>query len=176
MVLHFPQIDVLHLCPNIQRNKGHENNLPYMKYGFFEGFNWNRSYIYVVFECCMRQYRAKYLLDFMWGAVLFVCHYSDDIMGAMPSQITNLTIVYSTVYSGTDQRKHQSSASLALVWGIIRWPVNSWNKRPVLRKMFPYDDVIIGCDCVVFLAVWLGINKNILIGGFETFFRFALRV
>ena len=40
-------------------------------------------------------------------------HYDDVIMGAMASQITSLTIVYSTVYSGADQRKHQSSASLA---------------------------------------------------------------
>ena len=44
-------------------------------------------------------------------------HYDDDIMGAMASQITSLTIVYSTVYSGADQSKHQSSASLAFVWG-----------------------------------------------------------
>ena len=39
-------------------------------------------------------------------------------MGAIASQITSLTIVYSTVYSVTDQSKHQSSASLAFVWGI----------------------------------------------------------
>ena len=43
-------------------------------------------------------------------------------MGAMASQITSLTIVYSTVYSGADQRKHQSLASLALCAGIS--PVN----------------------------------------------------
>ena len=42
-------------------------------------------------------------------------HYNDVIMSAMASQITSLTIVYSTVYSGADQRKHQSSASLAFV-------------------------------------------------------------
>ena len=42
-------------------------------------------------------------------------HYNDVIMGALASQITSLTIVYSTVYSGADQRKHQSSASLAFV-------------------------------------------------------------
>ena len=53
------------------------------------------------------------------------CHYSDVIMGIMASQITSLTIVYSTVYSGADQRKHQRSASLAFVWGIHRGPVNS---------------------------------------------------
>ena len=49
-------------------------------------------------------------------------------MGTMTSQITSLTFVYSTVYSGTDQRKHQSSPSLAFVRGIHRWPVNSPHK------------------------------------------------
>ena len=67
-------------------------------------------------------------------------------MGAMASQITSLTSVYSTVYSGTDQRKHQSSASLAFVRGIHRWPLNSPHKGPVTRKMFPFDGVIIGWD------------------------------
>ena len=62
-------------------------------------------------------------------------------MGAIASQITSLTIVYSTVYSGADQRKHQSSASLAFVRGIHRWPVNSPHKWPVTQKMFPFDDV-----------------------------------
>ena len=69
-------------------------------------------------------------------------HYSDVIMGTMESQITNLTIVYSTVYSGTDQRKHQCSPSLAFVPGIHRWPVNFPHKGPVTRKMFPFDDII----------------------------------
>ena len=63
-------------------------------------------------------------------------------MGAMASQIISLTIGYSTVYSGADQRKHQSSASPAFVGGIHRWPVNSPHKGPVTRKMFPFDDVI----------------------------------
>ena len=63
-------------------------------------------------------------------------------MGAIASQITSLTIVYLTVYSGADQSKHQSSASLAFVWGIHRGPVNSPHKWPVTRKMFPLDDVI----------------------------------
>ena len=70
-------------------------------------------------------------------------HYDDVKMGTMASQITSLTIVYSTVYSGADQRKHQSSASLAFVRGIHRGPVNSPHKWPVTRKMFPlFDDVI----------------------------------
>ena len=57
-------------------------------------------------------------------------YYGDVIMGAIASQITSLTIVYSTVYSDADQRKHQSSA------------VNSPHKLPVTRKKFPFDDVI----------------------------------
>ena len=63
-------------------------------------------------------------------------------MGTVASQITSLTIVYSTVYSGADQSKHQSSASLAFVRGIHRGTVNSPHKWPVTRKMFPFDDVI----------------------------------
>ena len=63
-------------------------------------------------------------------------------MGAMASQITSLTIVYSTAYSGADQRKYQSFASLAFVRGIHRSPVNSSHKWPVTQKIFPFDDVI----------------------------------
>ena len=72
----------------------------------------------------------------------FNSHYNDVIMGELASKFTSLTIVYSTVNSGTDERKHQSSASLAFVLGIHRWPVNSPHKWPVTRKMFPFDDVI----------------------------------
>ena len=46
-------------------------------------------------------------------------------MGAVASQITSRTIVYSTVDSDADQREHQSSTSLAFVQGIHREPVNS---------------------------------------------------
>ena len=42
-----------------------------------------------------------------------------------------------------DERKHQSSASLAFVRGIHRGPVNSSHKWPITQKMFPFDDVII---------------------------------
>ena len=68
-------------------------------------------------------------------------------METMASQITSLTIVYSTVYSGADQRKYQSSASLAFVRGIRRWPVDFPHKWPETRKMFSFDDVIM-------VAVW----------------------
>ena len=71
-----------------------------------------------------------------------IFHYNDVIMAAMASQITSLAIVCSTGYSGADQIKYQSSASLSFVRGIHRWQVNSPHKGPVTRKMFPFDDVI----------------------------------
>ena len=72
-------------------------------------------------------------------------HNLDVIMGVMASQITGVAMDYSTVCSGADQRKHQSSASLVFVRGIHQWPVNSPCKGPVTRKMFPFDDVITAC-------------------------------
>ena len=57
-------------------------------------------------------------------------HFSDVIMGGMASQITGISIVYSIVCSGADERM---------------WPVNSPHKGPVTRKMFPFDDVIMMC-------------------------------
>ena len=63
-------------------------------------------------------------------------------MGAMVSQTTRLTIVYSTVYSGADQREHKSPTSLAFVRGIPRSPMNSPHKWPVTQKILPFDDVI----------------------------------
>ena len=84
-----------------------------------------------------------------------VIHYSDAIMGAMASQISSLVIVYSTIYSCTDQRKHQSSASLAFVRGIHRWPVNSPHKGPVTRKMIPFDDGIMEPIQNVFCFVFI---------------------
>ena len=62
-------------------------------------------------------------------------HYSEVIMSAMVSQITGVSMVCSNVCSGADQRKYQSSASLAFVKGIHRWPVNSLHKGPVARKI-----------------------------------------
>ena len=65
-------------------------------------------------------------------------HSNDVITSAFASQITGVPIVYSTVCSEAEQRKYQSSASLAFVRGIHRWP----HEGPVTRKMFPFDDVI----------------------------------
>ena len=67
---------------------------------------------------------SKLKLNFLpWSIEISLWHYCNAIMGTVASQITSLTIVYSTVYSDADQRKHQSSASLAFVWGIHRGPV-----------------------------------------------------
>ena len=74
-------------------------------------------------------------------------HYDDVIMSTIASRIPSLTTVYLIVYS----RKHQSSASLAFVWGIHRGPVNSPHKGPATRKMFPFDDVIMN---------WINDNKD----------------
>ena len=63
-------------------------------------------------------------------------------MGTIASQITCVSIDYSTFCSGADERKHQSSTSLALVREIHWLPVNSPHKVPVTRKLFPFDDAI----------------------------------
>ena len=63
-------------------------------------------------------------------------------MTAMASQITGVSIVCSAVCWGSDQIKPQSPASLAFVRGIHRSPVDSHHNRPVRRKWFPFDDVI----------------------------------
>ena len=70
--------------------------------------------------------------------LLLADHYSDIILSAMVYQITSLTIVYSTIYSGTNQ----SSVSLAFVQGIHRWSLNSLHKGPVTQRRLLFDDVI----------------------------------
>ena len=79
-------------------------------------------------------------------------HYNDVIMSEIASQITSISIVCWTIYSGADQRKYQSSAPLAFVWGIHRRPVNSPHKRPVTQKMFPFDDVH-STWCIFYLSL-----------------------
>ena len=79
--------------------------------------------------------------------MVFENHYSDIITSAMASQITGVSSICSTVYSGADQRKHQSSTSLAFVRG-DRWiprtkGQSAPHKGPVRRKIFPFDYVIL---------------------------------
>ena len=93
---------------------------------------------------------ADFVYVSMHYAYQFICHiathYSDVIMSAMASQINSVPIVCSTVCSGADQRKHQSSASLAFVRVIHRWSVDSPDKGPITRKMFPFDNVIMSWE------------------------------
>ena len=62
--------------------------------------------------------KNRYPIYGVFNFVVICTHYGDVVMGTVASQIISLTIVYSTVYSGADQRKHQSFASLAFVRGI----------------------------------------------------------
>ena len=68
--------------------------------------------------------------------------FSDVIMNVMFSQIIRVSIVCSSVCSGANQRKHQSSVSLTFVNGIHRRTVDSPHKGPAMRWMSPFDDVI----------------------------------
>ena len=90
-------------------------------------------------------------------------HYNDVIMSAVASQITSVFFFCSTAGSGPDQRKHQSSASLAFLRGIRRWPGHSPHKCPVTRKMFPFDDVIMMGFALLQQTVswWYQTNENI---------------
>ena len=58
------------------------------------------------------------------------------------------------------KKKHQSSASLAFVWGIHRGPVNSSHKWPVTRKMFPFDDAIMLDKGIAMVARIPHLNYN----------------
>ena len=84
----------------------------------------------------------SWLATHTWTSI----HYSDVMMSAMAFQITGVSIVCSTVCSGADKRKHESSGSLSFVRGIHRWPVNSPHKGPVTRIFFPFADVIMTAD------------------------------
>ena len=75
------------------------------------------------FPTALIQYLLMFRHDFFLGMIFFHYIYSDIILSAMASQITGISIVCSTVCSCADQRKHQSSAALASVRGIHRWPV-----------------------------------------------------
>ena len=110
------------------------------------------------------QHRSKFL------------HYNDVIMGTIASQITSLTIVYSIVYSDADQRKHQSSASLAFVRGIHGWPLKSPHKWPVTRKMSPFNDVIMTLTQVItsLTAPIHYLNKNGLWRSFKDYVMIPL--
>ena len=79
----------------------------------------------------------------------------DSVLNHQPQDCLN-----SSVRSGATQRKHQSSASLACVWGIHRGPVNSPHKWPVTRKMFPFHDVIMTSrPCLIVLLMFASLSN-----------------
>ena len=132
----------------------------------------------------LRYHCTYYDVTVMFIGFLERCHWVHDgaryhgdvIMDAIASQITSLTIVYSSVYSDADQRKHQISASLAFVRGIHRRPVNSPHKWPVTRKMFPFDHVImtwpetsVFCCYLVYEIYFIFLTK-------VSFFHFAVLI
>ena len=87
----------------------------------------------------------NYIPQYLWDVITCPCpHYSDVIMSAMLTQTPGVSIVYSTVFTGVDQRKHLSSVSLTFVKGIHYLLVIG--KFPTGRasnvEMFPFDDVI----------------------------------
>ena len=83
-------------------------------------------------------------------------------MNTVASQITSISIVYSTICLGVDQRKHQWSALLAFVRWIHRWPVNSPHKGPVTRKMFTSNGVIMSISFHMHNGVPWGILTDII--------------
>ena len=138
---------------------------------------------YVNTNCKIASLLHVYYRLFVWsypanGMCSNFIHYDDVIMGAIASQITSLAIVYSTVYSDADQRKHQNSASLAFVRGIHRGPENSPHKWAVTRKMFPFDDVIMSSAPVIInvhdgMLVWMCIHKD---GNKWLYWKLSLRL
>ena len=71
-----------------------------------------------------------------------ISHYCNVIMGVMASQITSLTIVYSTVHSGADLKKHQSSASLA-----FGFPAQMASNAEMVSIWWRHHDVVISMLC-----------------------------
>ena len=69
-------------------------------------------------------------------------HYSDVITSTTASQVTSLTIVYWTVYSGADQKKILALRHWSLCGEFTSDPWLSPHRGPVTWQMFPFDDVI----------------------------------
>ena len=93
---------------------------------------------------------------YILGCQKDVIHHNDVIMSTVASQITSLAIVYSSIYSGADQRKHERSASLAFVRGIHQWPVNCY-----------YGCVFIqACMCHICPSWWFRNTKTIFVADF----------
>ena len=116
-------------------------------------------------------------------------HYNDVIMGAMASQITSLSIVNSSVYSGADQRKHQSSASLAFPRLPVKFQVHTGQKNLVKQVRFGSSDLflenaweewpeIFACWCILtraeLIRFWSGSGEFPHFGGTLTKWAYQL--
>ena len=136
---------------------------------------------------CAKYYPLQYCNTWytIWypGALFVSCihgfptHYCDVIMGAIAYQITSLTIVYSTVYSDANQRKHQSSASLAFVWGIHRGPGSSRTNGLLRGNCFHFmaSPCVSQCYSQVSFAVYhFPRDVHWCWDWFMTFFRFNI--
>ena len=98
--------------------------------GFYEGF-WRH-----MVSCTTALFGSMASFFLPLAAIVIHCIYV--IMSAMASQNTGISIVFLTVCSYADQRKYQSSASLAFVRGLHRWPMNSQHEGPATLKIFPF--------------------------------------
>ena len=142
----------------------HEDSTPH-----FAVF-WEQHYLYYLILQCLNACTAvNNAIFFVWLAGGHTCldTYSLQRRHNERDGVSNHQLRDCTVYSGADKRKHQSSAPLAFVRGIHRWPVNSPHKGPVTRKMFSFDDVIIWSDkwqptlCRIhYWCAWLALDSK----------------
>ena len=98
------------------------NRIPYIAYKipFIIDFMWDTHSIEYNWQACDVSVAFKQLCIIMltrWRNAPYkqIRHYSDIIMSTRTSQITDVSIVWSTVCSGVDQTRHQSSTSLTFV-------------------------------------------------------------
>ena len=101
----------------------------------------------LMFIPCVSKWHSKQSIrrwfETPWHWLWSPCNLSASELYYTASEITSVSIVYSIVCSSENQRKYHSSASLAFVRRIHRWPVNFPHKGPVTRKIFPFHDVIV---------------------------------
>ena len=122
---------------------------------------WDKVFIYILQMKASKFYPSRQDLQYIMRYISNTLQRRHN--GHDGYEITSIAIVCSTVYSGANQRKHQSSASLAFVREIHRWPVNSSHKWPVMGKMFPFDDVITYDNIVSY--TWHGFCWVVRLGG-----------
>ena len=105
------------------------------------------SDLYLVWGYCFKFFSVSSTSHLKWNFLTYCLPLAHFIQWRHNGRNGVLNLPASALFllnclSSADQRKHQSSASLAFVRGIHRWPVNSTHKGLVTRKMFPFDDII----------------------------------